>query len=357
MPTFAPVTHAPNLARPRYSAEVTHFMCVAIMATAVEASLAWAWFKGLEETAYILAGHVLFSAILWGYIRLMKGRTLEIYRQLLVGATMMFGFMGSGAVMIGFLMTYGLDKYFPAHFDETFDDLFDLSPEVGDAEVFRHVQHYNVVGSQLIVTDQLLDMFKFGSDVEKQNVLAVINSNYQPKFAKILRLGLQDTNNVIRIQAAAILADLEQRQQKMLLDLEKASQNSTNDADKLALAQHYDDMAHSGITDDVRRNKLYAKAARIYEDMIAAEPESAVVAKRLARVYYRMGEAQKAADVIRTFAEDLSDISLSLWYLELLFVTNNTDDLRTFARELEPLVAGNHAYPIKLQRAVQLWAI
>lgn len=295
---------------------------------------------------------------MWMGYQFVPGKALQNYRELLVPATFILGPMGSFCVLLGFLLTYGLDKMKLAHFNDTLDELFDISPEDGDHHVFRHVKHYKVANTNISITDQLLDIFEFGSDTEKQNVLAVINNNYQPKFAKILRMGLADTNNVIRIQSAAILADLEQRQQQELMTLEAAAKatDATPD-DKLALAAHYDAMAHSGVVDVVRRNTFLSNAISIYESALRAHPEDAALARKLARAYYRIDEAEKAIEVIHPFAIELTDIPLSLWYLELLFVTHQTEQLRLLAKELAPKVVQNHTYPVKLQRAVQLWAM
>ena len=317
-------------------------------------------FLAVEHKANVQAlmgVHFLVCAGLWLQASRKPWRFLQAYKLLLVLSTALFSIVGACAVLVGYVFTLTLDKLKPAHFDETYDELFDISPEDADTHVFRHVQHYNVVGAPLVVNDQLLDMFQHGSSIEKQTVLSVVNNSYQPKFAKILRLALQDTDNVIRIQAAAILADLEQRQQQKLIELEAAAKNKKTTQAQLELAQHYDDISHSGVVDQVRRSKLLNKAAAIFEKVHAEDTASADIAKKLARVYYRLDRAPDAARVIAPFAETLEDISLSLWYLELLFVTGKTKELRQMAAKLWPQVENNHAYPIKLQKAVQLWAI
>lgn len=322
----------------------------------VEMALAWAWFQGHFAPPALLSAHVLVAAACYVYLKMRPQNWGGLHHQLLFAGLCMFGFVGVLSVMLGVLLTQSLDKIKPAHFDETFDDLFGILPEGADLTVFRHIEHYNVLGENLVVSDQLSDMFEFGSDFEKQTVLAVVNSHYQPKFAKIIRKALQSSNNVIRIQAAAILADQEQKHQQKLIALEKTAKTSPNTANKIALAQHYDHIAHSGVVDPIRQRQFYEKAAKTYEKLIKENKDQENYQASLARVYYRLGKNKEAAKLIEEKAKTLADVSLSLWYLELLFANKNFAELRAFAKEVLPLISGNHQYPIKLQGAVKLWA-
>lgn len=350
-----------HYAHKTYKAEAWRFAALAAGLVVFQGVLGYAALQGVS-VALVAAVHIVICSVLWWVALRRRWLHLQGYKLLLILTTGLFSLVGTVATVVGYVFTLSLDLLKPAHFAETFDDLFDLSPDDTDTHVFRHVQHYNVVGAKLVVTDQLLDMFKFGSSVEKQNVLSVINNNYQPKFAKILRMALQDSDNVIRIQAAAILADLEQRQQQKLIELEakaktEAAKTPHSSQAQLELAGHYDDIAHSGVVDQVRRTKLLTKAAEIFEAVYQKNTQDAAMAKKLARVYYRLDKPQHAAEVIAPFAKTMDDISLSLWYLELLFVTHNRDELRAMAKKLAPKIEHNHAYPIKLQKAVKLWAI
>ena len=334
----------------------TVFWVLGVVFTGAEAVCAWLWFSGTFEAYTLLMVHTVLTAVCYAFIKVFLKKGAKTHYQLLLIGMAMFGFIGAISVLAGVFLTKCLDRMKPAHFDETFDDLFEISPEGSDLSTYRHIEHYDVVSTNLVVSDQLIDMFKFGSDIEKQNVLSVVNSNYQPKFARIIRLALQDTNNVIRIQAAAILADQEQKQQQKLIELEAAVKDEPTIENKLALAQHYDNMAHSGVTDNVRKTKLYSNAAAIYEDLIKENKSAATYEARLARIYYRLGKTQEAVKLIEAKAQTLEDLSLSLWYLELLFVNKNLKELREFAAKVLPLITGNDNYPVKLQGAVNLWA-
>lgn len=340
-----------------YKRQMAEFVALCLFATLFEGAVAWAWYHEQAPLLSLAFLHFAFCVGLYGVHWFSRSPALEIYRGLLVIGTFLLGPIGAVCTFIGFVFTAVLDKFFPAHFDLTADDLFDLSPEEGDHHIFRHIKHYKVQETSLQIIDQLMDAFKYGSDEEKQNVLAVINNHYQPKLAKILRLALMDTNNVIRIQAAAILADLEQRQQNELMALEETVKAENTPESKLALAKHYDAMAHSGVVDAVRKETYLNNATTIYEQALRVHPDDVDLAKKLARAYYRLGRTAEAVALIRPFAIELADIPLSLWYLELLFVTKQTQELRTLAAELAPKVVNNHDYPIKLQKAVQLWAM
>ena len=65
--------------------------------------------------------------------------------------------------------------------------------------------------SESVKTEPFGDILKYGTIKEKQNALIKIKKYFKPEFAPFLQIGVEDRDNSIRVQAAAIITSLEEK--------------------------------------------------------------------------------------------------------------------------------------------------
>ena len=91
-------------------------------------------------------------------------------------------------------------------------------------------------------TSSFPNLFTYGSLSDKQKVLDAIIENFQPSYSLILKEALKDPENVVRIQAAAIITKINTDFENKMKRLEKLHLESPKDLDiLLQLAEHLGD--------------------------------------------------------------------------------------------------------------------
>jgi hypothetical protein len=197
------------------------------------------------------------------------------------------------------------------------------------------------------------DVLAFGSVQQRQAVVAIIAQQFRPAFAPALKAALRDEHNVIRVQAATVIARFEQEFLERTFELEAAVQQAPGDPEAiLALASHSDDQAFAGLFDATREESCRARAAEGYERYLDLRPDDQAVDLRLARLQFRRGLFEQAEPRLRRLAE-AGHASARLWLMEVLFAQRRYRDLRAVA---ERFGTGADAMPIEAAGAIELWA-
>lgn len=198
------------------------------------------------------------------------------------------------------------------------------------------------------------DVLAFGSVQQRQAVVAIIAQQFRPAFAGALKAALRDEHNVIRVQAATVIARLEQEFLERTLELEAAVQRTPDDPEAiLALASLSDDQAFAGLFDATREEQCRARAAEGYERYLALRPDDQSVDLRLARLQLRRGVLDQAEPRLRRLAE-AGHANARLWLMEVLFAQHRYRDLREAASRFGTGAADT--MPLEAAGAVELWA-
>jgi HEAT repeat protein len=198
------------------------------------------------------------------------------------------------------------------------------------------------------------DVLAFGSVQQRQAVVAIIAQQFRPAFAPALKAALRDEHNVIRVQAATVIARLEQEFLERTFALEAAVQATPRDPEAiLALASHSDDQAFAGLFDATREENCRAKAADGYARYLELRPDDQAVSLRLARLQLRRGLLEQAEPRLQQLA-DSGHASARLWLMEALFAQRRYRDLRAAASRFGAGAADT--MPLEAAAAIELWA-
>jgi polysaccharide biosynthesis protein PelE len=198
------------------------------------------------------------------------------------------------------------------------------------------------------------DVLSFGSVQQRQAVVAIIAQQFRPAFAPALKAALRDEHNVVRVQAATVIARLEQEFLDRTFELEAAVQRAPSDPEAiLALASHSDDQAFAGLFDATREEHCRARAAEGYERYLELRPDDQSVDLRLARLQLRRGLLDRAEPRLQRLA-DAGHASARLWLMEVLFAQRRYRDLRAVASRFGAGAADT--MPLEAAGAIELWA-
>lgn len=199
-----------------------------------------------------------------------------------------------------------------------------------------------------------LDVLAFGSVQQRQAVVAIVAQQFRPAFAPALKAALRDEHNVIRVQAATVIAGLEQGFLERTMALEAKVAEQPDDADAiLALAQHCDDQAFAGVLDATREERCRARAADGYARYLTFRPDDLAAELRLARLQLRRGSYDEAEPRLRRLAQ-AGDRNARLWLLETLYAQQRFADLRETAARFDG--TSDESLPFEAVAAMQLWA-
>jgi hypothetical protein len=271
---------------------------------------------------------------------------------LLVLATCAFGPLGPAGV----LLEMALERYHARSAQslaEWHEALFPPLGHDGQRELWRRIgQRATDRGNDPRVTP-FLDVLSFGSVSQRQAVVAIIAQQFRPAFAAALKAALRDEHNVIRVQAATVIARLEQEFLDRTFELESAVKAAPRDPDAiLALAKHSDEQAFAGLFDATREAACRAQAVDGYSRYLELRPDDRAVDLQLARLQLRRGLFDQAEPRLRRLAEAGHD-SARLWLMETLFAQRRYRDLRDVASGYG--ATAMEALPLEAAGAIELW--
>jgi hypothetical protein len=207
------------------------------------------------------------------------------------------------------------------------------------------------------------DVMALGSLREKQSVLALIAERFRPPFAGALRAALNDAEPVVRVQAAAAVARIENGYLQRAMSLEERHAERPDDPElMLALARHYDEHAATGLLDEGRTRESAERALGLYLQLADRVRGGGVAeaAEAIGRLLLQLGRVEQAARVLRLMVADGAGggpppHGALGHYLECLYRLRRFAELREvcrrFAQDLE-----DPAVPDEIREAARLWA-
>lgn len=211
----------------------------------------------------------------------------------------------------------------------------------------------------------LMDVIKLGSDDKKREAILKILRNYDPGFAPILKMALEDDHNSIRVQAATAMTKLKKTYYTTSVKLERLRREwPDKNSISLELAKHYDDYAFSGLLDDKQAAEYQQLSYEYYEEFIDYEPQdSPLIPKaklRMARLLLRMDKLDEACTHFQHLINENPEPSDAyLWYGECLYRMGRYDILREIAGTLaQAPMAQEDAlrYPDYIRGIIELWS-
>lgn len=208
----------------------------------------------------------------------------------------------------------------------------DLDPSPYDAEDPRVAAALAPAATIVPFTDVLAE----GTIEQKQEMLALIATQFRPSFAPTLNAALNDDDPTVRVLAATAAARIERTFLDTSMQLESAWADAPNDgARALALARHYDQFAHTGLLDENRADESRTRALEMYQMASREQPRDTRIAESVIRLLMKLGREDEAIGLFRPVMEtEEPSPRLASWYLECLFRRRRFGELRRYSQQL-----------------------
>lgn len=203
-----------------------------------------------------------------------------------------------------------------------------------------------------------MDVMEIGSEAQKRKALSRMSEYFEPQFAPAFKKALVDPSNTIRVQAATAVTRIENQFVEELMKITTLTRRYPKDANiKLALAEHYDDYAFTGILDEEREMVNRNRALEHYREYLELKPGDINVRIRAGRLMLRLNRAVEAAEwFARCLMDGYNSDSLIIWYLESLFLAGRYAELRKNARLHRSRLRSYYDDLPQLAESVEIWA-
>lgn len=148
-----------------------------------------------------------------------------------------------------------------------------------------------------------LDVMKFGTLTQKIRAVGLSLRYFHPKLAPVLKTGLRDGNNSVRVLSATSLLALDNNFYETFQELKKeAESNPEKRMAWLALAKHAETYAESHVLSDERAYRMLTASHDAYERYATLVGMTDSIKLSLARLDLRLGNLELA----RTSLENLA---------------------------------------------------
>jgi hypothetical protein len=204
-----------------------------------------------------------------------------------------------------------------------------------------------------------VDVLANGTTEQKQEMVSVIASNFQPSFARALRGAMNDTEPAVRMMAAAAAARIESGFLDRSMTLEARWADEPTDANRaLDLARHYDAFAATDLLDESRADEARLRALEMYQLASRDLSRDIGIAQAILRLLLKLGREDEAIGLYQRRMDDgTAPPALASWYLECLYRRRRFGDLRHHAVALSRRVRDLDTLHPRSVDAMQLWAM
>lgn len=274
-----------------------------------------------------------------------------------------FGPMAPAGLMLS-LFWHFMSKSKSLSFRAWFESIFPREDKNISEIVYERITFGRDLSGSDYSTTYLIDILKLGNDAQKSEALFKISRYYDPSFAPLLKLAVEDPHNVIRVQAATAMTKIKNSFFSQSLKLERLKREWPEKTEILLwLARHYDNYAFSGLLDEEQEEDNRHVALKYYQQFLDKKPDDelllAEARQAKARLLLRMGRLQDARTYfIKLKEEDLFTPGMNAWYCECLFAMKRYDELREIARESRnsAMMADPFKYADNVRSTLLLWA-
>ncbi len=181
-----------------------------------------------------------------------------------------------------------------------------------------------------------LDLMAFGSMDQKRAVIGAALRYFSPELTRILRAGLRDPANSIRVLAATALVTLEEKYHSRFVELQKEVVTHPDDKEVLeAYAKHCSYFAFSNILGEERAAKMRQLAISAYEALLKDQGPSIDLCCDLARLYIAENQFSEALSILDKWMNSGSSSPSGVLdlYSEALFRLGRYEELRLLGEQ------------------------
>jgi tetratricopeptide (TPR) repeat protein len=233
----------------------------------------------------------------------------------------------------GFLLLtllYPLFKKFSTPPSVWFEDLFPEEKTLLFGRIYQRVKSGWDDYSQPNEVDSFQDLFNHGALSQKQAVLDAIVKDFNPSYAPILKQALNDPQNTVRIQAAAIVAKIDD---EFAMEQTKLHEEEEEKPEKpeiiLKLAEHFDIYVSLGLQDILTSKRLTEKAIEYYQKYLQIKPNDLRVWLAIGKLLFNQKDYENFLIWCENYRKKYKDLPrlVQSWYLEALYRLHRYEEL------------------------------
>lgn len=336
---------------------LAELLIVGFVAAVVEVILFTVLSKKLGNIFFVLIFHFGLVCVLCLWVRWRQQRESGVRIAILLTiSTAFLGAFGAVGTFVSVFVYYLFQKT-SRTFMEWYKDIF---PDDEDAETALHELHLNLISGRekpeiASSVTSFIDVLKRGASKDKLAAIQVINRNFKPHFAPALKLGIQDSDPMIRVQAASAVAAIERTYTNKQQELEKIYANKRSIGSLLALAVHHDNYGNLGILDEDRAIENRKKALMYFKEAQAVKPDDDKINFAIGRLLVKLEEHKEAVDwYSKLLAQNKVTSEIVGWMIESLFKLKSYDELRSFILRYDSVIDATKLHE-NVKGFIDLW--
>jgi polysaccharide biosynthesis protein PelE len=334
----------------------TSYLAVAAAVFLLESAL-----MGIAVTRHLgpaaaVTAHLMIAATLiaWTISSSECRNDLRIPMLLTVTTAFMSAIGAAGTFVTIMLMSYYAEA--PA----SFEDSYRGSPPESQTRTAAELRQRIIDGQGGLDKSSVApfsDILFFGTLSQKQELISLMSRNFQPVFAPILRMALNDANNAIRVQAASAITLIEDDFLRRSLSLASSVRDNPSDpALLLNLARLNEEYSKTGILDRDRERDSRNKALEAYREYLQLNPRDLEARAAIGSLLLL---DEKYDEALLWSAEAVNDgkasVELVLIYMESLYHRRRFQELRNLAAKYSVLAENDRVSPEAVE-TLKLWA-
>jgi hypothetical protein len=186
---------------------------------------------------------------------------------------------------------------------------------------------------QSVYTEPFGDIIKYGNIREKQEVLIKIKKYFRPDFAPLLFVAVNDSNNSIRVQAAAIITNIEEKLMISYRKMEKQiAEKKTSPTLIKDFFKKYLEHVETGILDSRKHQGFIKKLIEKMEDYIENNKNDINALVNLGKMYLLINCPEKVLKIFYNIDTNTSyhTPDAIIIYLKAAYLTKQYSLIRTF---------------------------
>lgn len=180
------------------------------------------------------------------------------------------------------------------------------------------------------------DIMSFGTYKQKRMAIDKMLRYYEPDFAPILKMGLEDPSSAVKVQAATAIGYIDQ---KMFSENIRLKDMLEKDPDNLQRLKHYAEHTENYVLTDLldkdRSSKMLKLAIQSYQKYLEKEPEDKKALFSLARLFYLSGDDSLSKQILERLLKRTISKEVAFLMLHVLYRLKEIDALQDFAKLIE----------------------
>ena len=312
------------------------------------------------STTWFVVFHILFIFSLAALVFYrVKTKKETYFLTLLTLSTTLLGPLG--ALVVLFLISF-LPKFSqPSSYNppNMYESILSGLKKTEQEELFEQLISGNVENFNKSSVIPFMDILYYGTQREKQNLIALLINNYQRSYSPILKEAVKDPDNSIRVLASMGIAQIENRFMKRAIEIESNKDGSEESKEFYfkTLGRHYDEYAYCDILDEFVQMDIRYLAIGAYMEYLSINPLDEEVLFWLGRALLRNGKMDEAALVFdEAMRNNLLSPEHSIWYLESLYQSNEFKKLGESIRQYSPQgMPPQKEIPNAIHQIVKTW--